>query len=29
MGAILVFAFDAQRAIIKVVAALFVLNTVG
>jgi hypothetical protein len=29
MGAILAFAFDAQRAVVKIIAALFVLNTAG
>ena len=29
MGAILVIAFDAQRSVVKVVAALFVLNALG
>lgn len=29
MGAILAFAFDARRALLKVIAALFVLNTLG
>ena len=29
MGAILAFAFDAQRAVGKIITALFVLNTVG
>ena len=29
MGAILALAFDAQRAVVKIIAALFVLNTAG
>ena len=29
MGAILAFAFDAQRSVVKVIAALFVLNAPG
>jgi hypothetical protein len=29
MGAILAFAFDALRAVVKIIAALFVLNTAG
>ena len=29
MGAILAFAFDARRAVVKIIAALFVLNTAG
>lgn len=29
MGAILAFAFDAQRSLVKIIAALFTLNTLG
>ena len=29
MGAILAFAFDAQRSVVKIIAALFVLNAAG